>query len=100
MSTPKKRHGAVLRGLRLECDPPMRQGALAERVNVTPSAISQIENGSRGLSIDLLCRAADVLACYLPMTAQQIIVAVATGEVDAPAATSVPTVDAGGQTHE
>ncbi len=76
MSNDTKRQGAALRALRLQCDPPMRQGALAERVNLTPAMISQIENGNRRMSIALLCRAAECLACHLPMTKQQIVLAI------------------------
>lgn len=100
MSNDQNNHGAVLRGLRLACEPPMRQAALAERVKLSASAISQIEKGTRGISIDLLRRAAEVLACHLPMTSQQIILAIVTGEVDAPASIAVPCVDSDGASNE
>tara|TARA_Y100001973_G_scaffold64095_1_gene93693 strand:- start:657 stop:911 length:255 start_codon:yes stop_codon:yes gene_type:complete len=76
MTDTDKTHGATLRALRLQCSPPMRQGALAERLNITQSTISQIERGSRGLSVPMLKAAAAVLVCHLPMTEEQIIVSI------------------------
>ena len=76
MTDTDKTHGATLRALRLQCSPPMRQGVLAEKLRCTHSTISQIETGSRGLSVPMLKAAAAVLVCHLPMTEEQIVVSI------------------------
>lgn len=74
-------HGEVLRAIRLQCDPPMRQGALAERIGVVSSTISAFERGTRGFSIQQLRAAAEAIAAHHDMTAGDIAAAVVMGEV-------------------
>lgn len=74
MTTEQNHPGAALRALRLQCSPPMRQGALAERVKLTPSMVSQIESGARRMSLAFVVAVAEVLACHLPLTKPEIII--------------------------
>lgn len=79
MTEQQKQHGATLRAIRLACTPPMRQGALAERLGVPNSTVSQIETGNRRLTVHMLRAAADVLATVSRMTTEEIVLAVVLG---------------------
>lgn len=82
MQTDTKTRGATLQTLRKRCAPKLTQQELAAALGMAQSNISAIEK-SGSLSVDTLCAAAAVLACRLPMTQEQIIVAIALGDSEA-----------------
>jgi transcriptional regulator with XRE-family HTH domain len=82
MQTDTKMRGATLQTLRKCCIPKLTQQELAAVLGMAQSNISAIEK-SGSMSVDTLCAAAAVLACRLPMTQKQIIVAIALGDLEA-----------------
>jgi transcriptional regulator with XRE-family HTH domain len=82
MQTDTKNRGATLQALRRRCAPKMTQQDLAAALGMAQSNISKIEK-TGSMYVDTLCAAAAVLACRLPMTQEQIIVAIALGALEA-----------------